>query len=174
VGEVLDQVGEGVRLEDGSVGAGLELRCAGRPFCLFGGVPADRRRIHVARSPCCLFCIPRPALVGGHDECGGIGHALLCRQAGGGRDSELREGAREEPVHRHVAGCIDRGRSEAGLVVGPEARRVLVIGFDVRGLRRWRQAGKRLVCRRAVGRLGRAPGQLDQSFPVDLVRRRHS
>ena len=172
VGEVVEEVGDGVRLEHAAVHARLELLCALRPRGLLRRLPRDGGRIYVGGAPGGVLGVPGAAVAGGDDERGCVRHSLLDRETRRRGDRELGGGAREEAVDGHFPGCVDRRRGTPCLLGGPERRCLVVVTVDARRIRRRGEPRKGLVGRRALGRGGRASRELGEPVAVHSVRGR--
>src|SRR3954468_7285281 len=87
--EVVEEVGERVRLENSAIYPGFDLRSAPGPSCFLCGLLRDECGIDPACAPGGLLGVAGSVFVGRDDERGGVGHALLHGQSGGRRDGEV-------------------------------------------------------------------------------------
>ena len=172
VREVVEEVGERVRLQHRAVRVGRERARPLRPRRFLRGLAGHRGRVDVSGAPRRLLRVAGAAVGRRDHERRRVCHALLHGQARRRRNRKLGQCRREEAVDRYVPGRVDRCGGEARLVVRTERRRRLVVAFDLRRLLGRREPREALVFRRALRRSRRTRDEIRKALAVDLVRRR--
>ena len=168
--EVEQQLRDRVRLQNGTVGAGLGCLGASSSLRLFRCLAGHGRGIEIAGPPGACLRVAGGIVARRKGEHARVGQHLRGAVPGGRGRGDLRDAARVVPVEPVVRCSRDRLCGGLRLLLGGEPGSRLVAGLDHGDGRRLLQAGEPRVGGRAVGGLGRAARSSVQALVVGPVR----